>query len=97
MVEESKPKYSALGFVMVVASPGRDKEVYEALKKFQYENTQVNSVNAVLGYVDLVVEISAKDNQVLGDCVSKGIRNIPGVADTKTLCGICLDKSGTKQ
>jgi DNA-binding Lrp family transcriptional regulator len=96
MVEESKLEYSVLGFIMVVASPGRDIEVYEALRKFQYKNTRVNGINAVFGDVDLVVEISAKDHQVLSDCVTKGIRNIPGIADTKTLYGLCLDKSGTK-
>ncbi len=96
MVDESKPNYSSIGFIFVGTSPGREKEVYEALKKFQYENTQINNINPVFGDVDLVVEISAKNYQVLGQCVSQGIRNIPGVANTKTLCGVCLDKTEAK-
>ncbi len=74
----------AIGFVLISTAPGKEHEVYDALKKIK----EIVELHPLFGEYDLIAKIEAKDFNELGKIVVDQIRNIPGVIDTKTLTGI---------
>ena len=73
----------AVGFVLITTENGCEVTVREA----------VSSVDGVVGQWivfgphDLFVKVEADDEAELTRCIVKGIREIPGIIETRTLIG----------
>ena len=73
----------AVGFVLITTETGCEVTVREA----------VGSVDGVVGQWivfgphDLFVKVEADDEAELTRCIVKGIREIPGIIETRTLIG----------
>ena len=74
----------AMGFVLISAAPGREKDVFVEIQKIK----EVVELHPLFGEYDLIVKLDAPDFNRLGEIVVDRIRKIPGVIDTKTLTGI---------
>ncbi|MEM0160297.1 MAG: Lrp/AsnC ligand binding domain-containing protein [Thermoplasmata archaeon] len=74
----------AVGFVLISTAPGKEHDVYNALKNIK----EIVELHPLFGEYDLIAKIDAKDFNELGKIVVDQIRNIAGVIDTKTLTGI---------
>ncbi len=74
----------AVGFVLISTAPGKEHDVYNALKNIK----EIVELHPLFGEYDLIAKIDAKDFNELGKIVVDQIRNISGVIDTKTLTGI---------
>ncbi|MGC8496751.1 MAG: Lrp/AsnC ligand binding domain-containing protein [Thermoplasmata archaeon] len=74
----------AVGFVLISTAPGKEHDVYNALKNIK----EIVELHPLFGEYDLIAKIDAKDFNELGKIVVDQIRNITGVIDTKTLTGI---------
>jgi DNA-binding Lrp family transcriptional regulator len=74
----------AIGFVLISTAPGKEHDVYNALKSIK----EIVELHPLFGEYDLIAKIDAKDFNELGKIVVDQIRNIAGVIDTKTLTGI---------
>jgi DNA-binding Lrp family transcriptional regulator len=77
-------KSLAMGFVLISAAPGREKDVFVEIQKIK----EVVELHPLFGEYDLIVKLDAPDFNRLGEIVVDRIRKIPGVIDTKTLTGI---------
>ena len=73
----------SLAFVLINAAPAREHEVYNKLLK----DPKILELHPLFGEYDLIAKIEAKNFEKLGDIVTKRIRSIKGVIDTKTLTG----------
>jgi DNA-binding Lrp family transcriptional regulator len=73
-----------MGFVLISAAPGREKDVFVEIQKIK----EVVELHPLFGEYDLIAKISAEDFNALGQIVVDKIRSIPGVVETKTLTGI---------
>ena len=76
----------AIGFVLISAAPAREHEVYNKLSKVP----QIVELHPLFGEYDLIARIEAESFEKLGEIVTKKIRSIKGVIDTKTLTGTRL-------
>lgn len=74
----------AVGFVLISTAPGKEHEVYNALKNIP----EIVELHPLFGEFDLIAKIETKDFNELGEIVVEKIRMIDGVIDTKTLTGI---------
>jgi DNA-binding Lrp family transcriptional regulator len=83
-VRESRMISMAMGFVLISAAPGKEKDVYIEIQKIK----EVVELHPLFGEYDLIVKLDAPDFNRLGEIVVDKIRKIPGVIDTKTLTGI---------
>jgi len=73
----------ALGYVLIIAAPTHEHEVYNKLSKIP----EVIELLPLFGEYDLIAKIEAEDFEKLAEIVIKKIRSIEGVIDTKTLTG----------
>ena len=73
----------ALGYVLIIAAPAHEHEVYNKLSKVP----EIAEVLPLFGEYDLIAKIEAEDFEKLGSIVVNKIRSIEGVIDTKTLTG----------
>ena len=73
----------SIAFVLISAAPAHEHEVYNTLLK----TPEILELHPLFGEYDLIAKIEAKDFEKLGDIVTKKIRNVKGVIDTKTLTG----------
>ena len=71
----------ATAIVLIVAEPGMESEVYEALRGIP----EVKERMLLFGEYDLYAKIVCEDFGLLGSVVINSIRAIEGVDSTKTL------------
>jgi DNA-binding Lrp family transcriptional regulator len=83
-IRVSRSMQMAMGFVLISAAPGKEKEVFTEIQKIH----EVVELHPLFGEYDLIVKLDAPDFNRLGEIVVDKIRKIPGVIDTKTLTGI---------
>ncbi|MEC7706913.1 MAG: Lrp/AsnC ligand binding domain-containing protein [Candidatus Thermoplasmatota archaeon] len=73
----------AVGFVLITTEAGCEIEVREAVS----EVDGVVGQWIVFGPHDLFVKVEADDEAELTRCIVKGIREVPGIIETRTLIG----------
>lgn len=73
----------AIGFVLISAAPGKENQVFEALRKVP----EVVELHPLFGEYDLIAKVEATDFDALGHIVVQRIRVVDGVTETKTLTG----------
>ncbi len=73
-----------VGFVLISTAPGKEHEVYEALKKLP----EIVELHPLFGEFDLIAKLEVKDYNELGRIVVEKIRMVDGVIDTKTYTGL---------
>jgi len=71
----------AMGFVLINTAPGKEADVYRALKNV----SEIKNLYPVFGDYDIVAIAEAKDAETLGRFIVSKIRSVPGITDTKTL------------
>ncbi len=72
------------GFVLILAMPAREHEVYNELLKVR----EIIELHPLFGEYDLMAKIEAKNLEELTQIILNKIRKVEGVADTKTLTGL---------
>jgi DNA-binding Lrp family transcriptional regulator len=73
----------AVGYVLINVAPGKEYEVYLAVKDMPH----VDDATLLFGDHDLIVKLSADSLAIIAQSVVESIRQIPGIVDTKTLAG----------
>lgn len=68
---------------MINTAPTKEHEVYNHLLK----NPWIIEIHPLFGEYDLIAKIEAENLDQLGEIVTKNIRTIEGVIDTKSLTG----------
>ncbi len=71
----------AMGFVLITTAPGKEADVYRALK----DVSEIKNLYPVFGDYDIVAMVEAKDAEILGSVIVSKIRSVEGIKDTKTL------------
>ena len=71
----------ARGFVLITTAPGKEADVYKALK----DVSEIKNLYPVFGDYDLVAMVEGKDAETLGGIIVSKIRSVEGIKDTKTL------------
>ncbi len=71
----------AMGFVLITTAPGKEADVYKALK----DVSEIKNLYPVFGDYDLVAMVEGKDAETLGGIIVSKIRSVEGIKDTKTL------------
>ena len=75
------PYEKATAIVLIVTAPGREEDVYAALRRIPEVTEQL----LLFGEYDLFAKLECSDYGVLGGVVINQIRSIEGVEGTKTL------------
>ncbi len=73
----------AVGFVLITTETGCEVEVRESVSRVE----GVVGQWIVFGSHDLFVKVEADDEAELTRCIVKGIREVPGIIETRTLIG----------
>lgn len=73
----------AVGYVLINVAPGKEHEVYLAVKEMAY----VADATLLFGDHDLIVKLEAESLATIAKSVVEAIRQVPGIIDTKTLAG----------
>ncbi|MEC7686611.1 MAG: Lrp/AsnC ligand binding domain-containing protein [Candidatus Thermoplasmatota archaeon] len=73
----------AVGFVLITTETGYEVTVREAVSAID----GVVGQWIVFGPHDLFVKVQAEDEAELTRCIVKGIREVPGIIETRTLIG----------
>ena len=73
----------AVGYVLINVAPGKEHEVYLAVKDLQH----VDDATLLFGDHDLIVKLEAESLATIAKSVVESIRQVPGIIDTKTLAG----------
>ena len=73
----------AIGYVLIIAAPAHEYEVYHKLTKV----SEIIELHPLFGEYDLIAKIEAEDFEKLAEIVVNKIRKIEGVVETKTLTG----------
>ena len=71
----------AIGYVLIIAAPAHEHEVYRKLAKV----SEIIELHPLFGEYDLIAKIEAEDFEKLGSIVVNNIRKIEGVVETMTL------------
>ena len=69
------------GFVLITVEPGKEMEAYRGFSKAK----GVMEATPLLGDIDFLLVIEAKEPNDIAKIVIKQIRTIPGVVSSKTL------------
>ena len=75
--------FVALGFVLISAEAGKERDVHSQLQRVW----EIVEMMPLFGEYDLIVRLEAPDFDILGKLIVERIRSIDGVVDTKTLTG----------
>tara|TARA_Y100000768_G_scaffold300725_1_gene234523 strand:- start:403 stop:636 length:234 start_codon:yes stop_codon:yes gene_type:complete len=70
-------------FLLLNTMPGEEVQVRESVAQLDC----VKGVWVVFGNFDCFVKLEADDEEKLTEAIVKGIRNVPGIVDTRTLIG----------
>tara|TARA_B100000767_G_scaffold222899_1_gene211701 strand:- start:203 stop:472 length:270 start_codon:yes stop_codon:yes gene_type:complete len=73
----------AVGYVLINVAPGKEHQVYLAVKDMQH----VADATLLFGDHDLIVKLEADSLATIAKSVVEAIRQVPGIIDTKTLAG----------
>jgi len=73
----------AIGFVLIIAAPAHEHDLYHKLTKV----SEIIELHPLFGEYDLIAKVEAEDFEKLAEIVVNKIRKIEGVVDTKTLTG----------
>ncbi|MDE0857207.1 MAG: Lrp/AsnC ligand binding domain-containing protein [Candidatus Poseidoniaceae archaeon] len=73
----------AVGYVLINVEPGKEHEVYLAVKDMDH----VVDATLLFGDHDLIVKLEAESLATIAKSVVEAIRQVPGIIDTKTLAG----------
>lgn len=73
----------AVGYVLINVAPGKEHEVYLAVKDMAH----VSDATLLFGDHDLIVKLEAESLATIAKSVVEAIRQVPGIIDTKTLAG----------
>ena len=73
----------AVGYVLINVAPGKEHEVYLAVKDMAH----VADATLLFGDHDLIVKLEAESLATIAKSVVEAIRQVPGIIDTKTLAG----------
>ena len=73
----------AVGYVLINVAPGKEHEVFLAVKEMQ----NVDDATLLFGDHDLIVKLTADSLATIAQTVVESIRQIQGIIDTKTLAG----------
>lgn len=76
----------AIAYILVETDPGREKDVYEALRNIP----SVTDVTPLFAQYDLIAKITGADIEDIHAIILGSIRTIPGLVNTKTLAGAKL-------
>tara|TARA_Y100001980_G_C14302686_1_gene129614 strand:- start:131 stop:364 length:234 start_codon:yes stop_codon:yes gene_type:complete len=70
-------------FLLLNTMPGEEVQVRESVAQLDC----VKGVWVVFGNFDCFVKLEADEEEELTEAIVKGIRNVPGIVDTRTLIG----------
>ena len=70
-------------FLLINTMPGEEVNVREQVANLDC----VKGVWVVFGNFDCFVKLEADEEEELTEAIVKGIRNVPGIVDTRTLIG----------
>tara|TARA_B100000405_G_scaffold129779_1_gene90793 strand:+ start:550 stop:783 length:234 start_codon:yes stop_codon:yes gene_type:complete len=70
-------------FLLLNTMPGEEVRVRESVAQLDC----VKGVWVVFGNFDCFVKLEADEEEELTEAIVKGIRNVPGIVDTRTLIG----------
>ncbi|MBS3778010.1 MAG: Lrp/AsnC ligand binding domain-containing protein [Candidatus Thermoplasmatota archaeon] len=73
----------SIAFVLINAAPTSEHTVYNTLLR----EPEIIELHLLFGEYDLIARIEADSFEKIGEIVTKKIRAIKGVIDTKTLTG----------
>lgn len=73
----------AVGYVLINVAPGKEHEVYLAVKDMAH----VADATLLFGDHVLIVKLEAESLATIAKSVVEAIRQVPGIIDTKTLAG----------
>ena len=74
----------ATALVMIKTATGKEKEVFEKVKKI----SEVKEAELLLGLYDVYAKVVCRQSDQLVEIILTKIRSIPGVLGTKTLPAI---------
>lgn len=73
----------ALAYILAIVEPLKEHRVYTALGK----NPYIDEVFPLFGEWDLIIKMTAENNEKLATLIPENINSIDGVTATKTLTG----------
>jgi len=76
----------AIGFVLIRAAPGMERDVYERLLKLK----SITELYPLFGEYDFLAKLTAEDFQAMGELIVDEIRTIPNIIETKTFTTVSL-------
>lgn len=74
---------SSVAFVLISTAPTQEHVVYNTL----FKEPDILELYPLFGEYDLIAKIESASFEQIGEIVSKKIRTIKGIIDTKTLTG----------
>jgi DNA-binding Lrp family transcriptional regulator len=77
-------------YVLIESEVGKAKSVADGLKKLEFSDTRVVSVDAVTGPFDVIALLEADDLDNVGRAITDAIQQVDGVQRTTTCLVIRL-------
>ena len=78
-------------YVLIESAVGKTKSVGEGVKKLNFREAKVLSVEAVTGPFDVIALLESEDLDKLGRAITDGIQQVDGVQRTTTCLVVRLD------
>lgn len=75
-----------IGYILVNTRPNMEKRTYHSLKDLK----ETQEIFPLFGEYDIILKMEARNFEELGSFVTKKVRSLPGVIDTKTLPAVRL-------
>jgi len=72
-----------IAYVLAIVESLKEHTVYRAL----CENNIIDEVHPLFGEWDLIIKVSAEDNEAVVKHITENISNLDGILSTKTLMG----------
>ena len=78
-------------YVLIESAVGKAKSVGEGVRKLNFTDASVRSVDAVTGPFDVIALLESDDLDKLGRAITDGIQQVDGVQRTTTCLVVKLD------
>jgi len=78
-------------YVLIESAVGKAKSVGEGVRKLNFTDASVRSVDAVTGPFDVIALLESDDLDKLGRAITDGIQRVDGVQRTTTCLVVKLD------
>jgi len=78
-------------YVLIESAVGKAKSVGDGVKKLDFSDASVRSVDAVTGPFDVIALLESDDLDKLGRAITDGIQRVDGVQRTTTCLVVKLD------